>query len=76
MKVKTSVTLSSALVKALDHAARPNESRSQALERILREGLAAANRRQADERDRALIDEHAEALNAEASDVLRYQVDV
>jgi metal-responsive CopG/Arc/MetJ family transcriptional regulator len=75
MKLKTSVTLSEDVVKALDRTAQKGESRSQVLERLVREGLAARARRAADERDRALIDRHARALNAEAEDTLRYQVE-
>jgi hypothetical protein len=45
------------------------------LERLVREGLAARARRDADERDRAVLNRHAEALNAEAADALTYQVE-
>lgn len=76
MKVKTSVTLSTAVVKAVDRMARKGESRSRAIERLLEDGIAALERRAADERDRRLIDENAEALNAETADVLTYQVDM
>ena len=76
MKVKTSVTLSEAVVKTIDRTALKGESRSQAIERLLREGLAARARRQADARDLALLNRHADDLNAEAEDVLAYQGDV
>jgi metal-responsive CopG/Arc/MetJ family transcriptional regulator len=76
MKVKTSVTLSDALVKAIDRMALSGESRSQAIERMLREGLAAAARRSVNDRDLALINKHADELNAEAAEVLAYQADV
>ena len=76
MKVKTSVTLSADVLKAVKRAADRGESRSQAVERLLREGLAARARRAADARDLALINAHADALNAEADDVLEYQGDV
>jgi metal-responsive CopG/Arc/MetJ family transcriptional regulator len=75
MKTKTSVTLSSDLVRALDKAAHRGESRSAAIERLLREGLGAQARRAADARDRALIDRQADALNAQVQDVLEYQAD-
>ena len=42
-------------------------ARSHALERLLREGLAARGRRDGDERDRLRINEH-DALNAEVED--------
>jgi len=76
MKWKTSVTLSEDIVKTIDAALRPGESRSQAIERLLREALVAATRLAADQRELSLINRHAEALNAEAADVLQYQADV
>ena len=76
MKLKTSVTLSEDIVKTLDRASRKGESRSETIERLLREGLAARARQAADAKDLALINRHADALNAEADDVLIYQGDV
>ena len=76
MKVKTSVTLSEAIVKTIERTALKGESRSQAIERLVREGLAARARRAADARDLALLNRHAAELNAEAEDVLIYQGDV
>jgi metal-responsive CopG/Arc/MetJ family transcriptional regulator len=76
MKLKTSVTLSEEVVKRLDRVKRRGESRSEAIERLLRESLAAETRRAADLRDLALINSNADALNAEAEDALTYQVDV
>jgi metal-responsive CopG/Arc/MetJ family transcriptional regulator len=75
MKVKTSVTLSEDVVKTIDRTARKGENRSQTIERLLREGLASRARHAAEERDRALLNRHADALNAEAEDVLGYQAD-
>ena len=76
MKRKTSVTLSEDIVKTLDKTARAGESRSQIIERLLREQFAAEARRATDRRELALINRHAEQLNTEAADVLRYQVDL
>jgi len=75
MKTKTSVTLSEDILKTVDRATRKGESRSGAIERLLKESLTARVRQAADERDRALINRHADDLNAEAGDVLRYQVE-
>ena len=75
MKVKTSVTLSEDLVETIDRIARKGEGRSQVLERLVREGLASRVRREADDRDRALINRHATALNAEVEDALHYQAE-
>ena len=76
MKVKTSLTLSEDVLKAVKRSAGRGESRSETVERLLREGLAARARRTADARDLALINKHADELNAEADDVLAYQGDV
>jgi Arc/MetJ-type ribon-helix-helix transcriptional regulator len=76
MKLKTSLTLSEDLVKTIGREARKGESRSQTVERLLREVLAARARHAADQRDLALINEHAADLNAEAADILRYQVEL
>ena len=76
MKLKTSVTLSEDIVKNIDRACRKGESRSETIERLLRTGLAARARQAVDARDLALINRHADELNAEADDVLIYQGDV
>lgn len=75
MKVKTSITLEADLVKAIDKAVKTGESRSEVIERMLRESLAATARRAQDEHDRGLIDRHADELNVEVADVLTYQAD-
>jgi metal-responsive CopG/Arc/MetJ family transcriptional regulator len=76
MKQKTSVTLSEDILKMLRRAARKGESRSETIERLLRESLAASERSAADRRDLELINRHADRLNAEADDVLEYQTDL
>jgi metal-responsive CopG/Arc/MetJ family transcriptional regulator len=76
MKVKTSIILSEDVLKTVSRATRKGESRSEAIERLLREGLEARTRQAADARDLALINRHAEELNGEAEDVLKYQVDL
>jgi len=75
MRVKTSLTLSAGLLKAIGRASRKGESRSRTIERLVREGLAARRRRAADAQELALINSHADALNAEAADVLGYQAE-
>jgi metal-responsive CopG/Arc/MetJ family transcriptional regulator len=76
MRQKTSVTLSEDLLQALAKATRKGESRSQAVERLLRETLSRESRQARDKRDLALIDRNADRLNSEAEDVLGYQVDL
>ena len=75
MKLKTSITLDEGVVAAVERAARDGESRSQAIERLLRQSLAEQERAEIDRRDRAILDARADELNEEAADVLGYQVD-
>jgi len=60
-------------LKSLKRASRKGESRSETIERLLRERLAARARHLADQRDLEIINRHADRLNAEAEDVLDYQ---
>lgn len=75
MKLKTSITLEEGVVAAVERAARDGESRSQAIERLLRQSLAEQERAAIDRRDRAILDARADELNEEAVDVLGYQVE-
>ncbi len=75
MKVKTSVTLSEDIVKAVDQIANGEESRSEVIERLLRERFVQMSRRKRDLRDLEIINRNADRLNAEAEDVLSYQVE-
>jgi hypothetical protein len=63
-------------LKTVRRAARKGESRSQAIERLLRERFTAQARQATDVRDLALINRHADVLNAEAEDVLDFQTDL
>jgi len=71
--MKTSVTVSDDIAKLIDKITRKGERRSQTIERLVREALAKGRRRQIEQRDLAIIDAHADELNAEAEDVLEYQ---
>jgi metal-responsive CopG/Arc/MetJ family transcriptional regulator len=73
MKVKTSITLSSEILRLIDRRQAEFKSRSEFLERAAREMLAQLARTEADRRDLELINRHADKLNAEAEDVLAYQ---
>ncbi len=67
MKVKTSITLSEEILKKIEKRAKKRrKSRSAFIERLERRALNA--------RDIHLIDRNADSLNAEAVDVLHYQV--
>jgi metal-responsive CopG/Arc/MetJ family transcriptional regulator len=72
MKVKTSITLSEDLVKILNRYAADN--RSEFIEKALRSFIAQLARDEKTARDIRIINDQAEALNAEAEDVLAYQV--
>jgi metal-responsive CopG/Arc/MetJ family transcriptional regulator len=73
MKSKTSVTLSEDILVGIKRAARRGESRSETIERLLRERLSEEAKRRALDREVARINRHADELNAEAMDVLEYQ---
>ena len=74
MKLTTSITLEQEVITAVDEAAREGESRSQVIERLLRQSFSARERVKIDQSDRKTINEHADELNQEAVDVLEYQV--
>jgi metal-responsive CopG/Arc/MetJ family transcriptional regulator len=74
MKVKTSITLSKELLLAIDRHHSEFRSRSEFLEAAARGFLARLARTKADRRDLEMINRHADELNAEAGDVLAYQV--
>ena len=70
MRVKTSVTLPSALLEAID---RVEPNRSAFLEKAAELYLSGVAKTERDARDLAIIRENAEYLNEEARDVLEYQ---
>jgi metal-responsive CopG/Arc/MetJ family transcriptional regulator len=70
MRVKTSVTLPSALLEAID---RVDQNRSAFLERAAEDYLARTAKAERDARDLAIINKNAKRLNREALDVLEYQ---
>jgi hypothetical protein len=74
MKVKTSITLSGEVLGLIDRHHAEFRSRSAFLERAARAYLADLARTEAERRDLEIINRHADALNAEAGDVLAYQV--
>lgn len=76
MKSKTSITLSEDVLKGVKRASRKGESRSETIERLLRERLSDEAARRAYEREVALLNRHADELNKEMADVLKFQVDL
>lgn len=73
MKQKTSITLSSDILKEIDRKAGRGTSRSEFIENVLREYFKAKVQAALNARDAELINEHADYLNREMEDVLRYQ---
>jgi metal-responsive CopG/Arc/MetJ family transcriptional regulator len=74
MKVKTSITISDELLHEIDRRSDQFSSRSQFLETAARGFLRELTRREAELGDLDIIDKRADILNAEAGDVLAYQV--
>jgi len=76
MKIKTSITLSADVVKAVDKLSGLYKNRSEFIETALRAFIAQTIRNQQNARDLEIINQHADRLNEEALDVLAYQVDL
>jgi metal-responsive CopG/Arc/MetJ family transcriptional regulator len=76
MKVKTSITLSSDLLKTIDRLSGRNKSRSDFIEAALKAYIAQIIRNGQNTRDLEIINRRADDLNKEALDILTYQVSV
>ncbi len=74
MKVKTSITISEELLRAIDEFTDGSQNRSLFLENAGWEYVERLRRAQQNARDLELINQHADELNAEMADVLSYQV--
>ncbi|MBI1876886.1 MAG: hypothetical protein HYR94_01385 [Chloroflexi bacterium] len=74
MKVKTSITLSDELIKAIDQYGQAYKNRSDFIEAAIWAFIKQVIRNQQNARDIEIINRNAERLNAEALDVLTYQV--
>ena len=74
MKIKTSITLSNEVLKAIDMYIGKYRSRSEFIETATRKFIAQLARKEAERRDLELINRHSDSLNAEEEDVLTYQV--
>ena len=74
MKIKTSITLSNEILKAIDVYVGEYRSRSEFIEIAAQKFIAQLERKEAERRDLELINSHSDSLNAEAEDVLTYQV--
>ena len=76
MKVKTSITLSEDLMKAMCEFSEEYKNRSEFIEEAIRTFIKQLIRKEQDARDLEIINHHADYLNREAADVLAYQVDL
>ena len=76
MKVKTSITLSEDLIHQIDALASQYGTRSALIEQAVRAFLAAEVQRMREAQDLEILNRRAETLNAEAEDVLSYQVEL
>jgi len=75
MKVKTSITLSEAILKVVDRRAKQfRVNRSELVETALQAYLDQLVRNEQNARDLTIINANAERLNREAADVLEYQM--
>ncbi len=74
MKIKTSITLSDELLKAIDLHVGAYKSRSEFLEIAARKLITQLERKKAEQRDLEIINKCSDSLNSEAEDVLNYQV--
>ncbi len=74
MKVKTSITLSEDLVKAIDERAKQHKNRSDFIEAAVRAFIGQMIREEQNARDLEIINRRADHLNKEAADVLAYQI--
>ncbi len=74
MKVKTSITLSEDLLRAIDERIVRHKNRSEFIETALWAFIAQTIRDEQNSRDLEAINRCADRLNEEAKDVLAYQV--
>jgi metal-responsive CopG/Arc/MetJ family transcriptional regulator len=74
MKEKTSITLSTDVLAGIDRLAGSKHSRSALIEHILRRYLREHARARLQARDLEQLNRAADELNAEAADVLDYQL--
>jgi len=75
MKVKTSITLSEELLKAVDRRTRQQKkTRSDFIETAVWAFIQQLTRDEQNARDLEIINRNADSLNEQACDVLEYQV--
>jgi metal-responsive CopG/Arc/MetJ family transcriptional regulator len=75
MRVKTSITIDEAVLRAIDKASGRERSRSRIIEDAAREFLARRARTAREARDLDILNASADELNREMEDVLAFQAD-
>jgi len=76
MKVKTSITLSEDVLRAIDQISGESINRSAFIELALKDYLAKKAKKMRDQRDLEILNNNSKSLNSEAEDVLTYQVEL
>jgi len=76
MKEKTSITLSSDILTAVDRNAGSKASRSAFIENVLREHFKAKVRQAISARDLELINAHVDSLSRESQELDEYQAPI
>ena len=75
MKVKTSITLSSSTIEAIDELAGSEVPRSRIIEKAVVEFVERRRRQLREARDLDILNRAAERLNRETEDVLAFQAE-
>jgi metal-responsive CopG/Arc/MetJ family transcriptional regulator len=74
MKIKTSITLSSDTLLVVDTLSTQYKSRSEFIELAIQAFIKQLKREEQDAKDLAILNQYADQLNEEATDVLAYQI--
>jgi len=74
MKIKTSITISDDVLKAVDDLSKPSSNRSEFIESAVRRFIEHLKKERRNAEDLKIINRRAKRLNKEASDVLEFQV--
>jgi len=76
MKIKTTVTLSEDLLKAIDLHLGSKKTRSEFLEIAAEKYIQSLESAGPEQRDWEILNKYSDSLNQEAEDVLGYQTDL
>lgn len=74
MKIKTSITLSDDVLKAVDKLSKPSSNRSEFIESAVRRFIDHLRRERRNAKDLDIINRKSKRLNKEALEVLEFQV--